>query len=419
MAVSLVLRFLFLDFESGDYRAFLSPWYDHFVEQGRWASLGQSFSNYYVPYLGLLSLSTLLPLPKLYAIKLISIIFDYLAACMVYRLVERRYPAGRIKYAAFGGTLFLPTVWMNSALWGQCDVIFTTALLAVLWGVVCARPFWALAAFGVAMAFKPQAIFLGPFLGGLFLKGILPWRWVWVPVAAYAACGLPAILAGKPVMDVLLHWLRQENLPALTSGAANLYQWLPTEPHPTLWWLGVALGGGAGVGVMFAMRCSCGFIPPHLGPLHKPRRSRGNETQAHANKSNQSLLTSAPTAQTWLVTAAFLSVLTLPFFLPGMHERYFFAADVFALLYAFHAPRRWFVALWVQAASVLSYLPYLCNIEPVPLPLLTVAIAAAMVVVAHDYARGFLRTGRSRREEAHLDKSSEPTDVGCCVSNRT
>jgi len=35
---------------------------------------------------------------------------------------------------------------------------------------------------------------------------------------------------------------------------------------------------------------------------------------------------------------ALLSVLFPPFLLPGMHERYFFAADVLSVLYAFCVP---------------------------------------------------------------------------------
>jgi Gpi18-like mannosyltransferase len=42
-----------------------------------------------------------------------------------------------------------------------------------------------------------------------------------------------------------------------------------------------------------------------------------------------------------MVKLALLSVAFPPFFLPGMHERYFFAADVFGVLYACFVPRGW------------------------------------------------------------------------------
>jgi len=163
--LALLPRLWMLDFESGDYLGCLSPWYDYLVEHGRWTALGHDFSNYYVPYLSFLSLSTLLPLPKLYAIKLISILFDYVAAWLVGRLVWHRYQSHAMALAGFAAVLFWPTVMLNSALWGQCDVIYTSALLAAFLSVLKQRLWGALAAFGLAVAFKPQAIFLAPFLG--------------------------------------------------------------------------------------------------------------------------------------------------------------------------------------------------------------------------------------------------------------
>lgn len=349
--LALAPRWWMRDFESGDFRGWLSPWHDYLLEHGRWTALGHDFSNYYVPYLAFLSLSTLLPLPKLYAIKLISILFDYVAAWLVGRLVWHRSQSHAMSLAGFAAVLFWPTVLVNGALWGQCDVIYSSALLAVFWSVLQQRPWAALAAFGLAVSFKPQAIFFAPFLGGLFLGGFLPWRLLWVPVAVYAACGLPAILAGKPVLDVLGHWLRQENLPNLTAGAVNVYQWLPAEPRAPLVWLGIGLAAAASLGLILSIK-----------------RCMATEDRDQ-----------------WLAAAALISVLAVPYFLPGMHERYFFPADLFALVYAFYLPRRWFLALWVATASALSYLPFLFEIEPVPLPLLSVLMAAALGVVAGDY----------------------------------
>ena len=57
----------------------------------------------------------------------------------------------------------------------------------------------------------------------------------------------------------------------------------------------------------------------------------------------------------WLVSLALLSVLFPPFFLPGVHERYFFAADVLSVVYAFYVPRKWVVPLLIQFASVFAY----------------------------------------------------------------
>jgi Gpi18-like mannosyltransferase len=79
-----------------------------------------------------------------------------------------------------------------------------------------------------------------------------------------------------------------------------------------------------------------------------------------------------------LLHAALLSLVLMPFVLPAMHERYFFAADALAVAYAFAFRRGWGVAGLIQMASAFTYLPYLFNWEPVPRPLLAVLMAGAL-----------------------------------------
>jgi Gpi18-like mannosyltransferase len=154
------------------------------------------FSSYPPLYLSMLSLATWLPLPKLYAIKAISLVFDYVAAFLVFQIVRQRFPHSPYPLVAGTVVLFLPTVFLNSAVWGQCDVIYTSALLATVLAFLKGRTGWALAAFGIACALKPQAIFLAPLLGGLFFRELSSWKaafkWILIPPAVYLLCGLPA-----------------------------------------------------------------------------------------------------------------------------------------------------------------------------------------------------------------------------------
>jgi Gpi18-like mannosyltransferase len=115
LVTSLLVRVSLLGFESADYIFFWSNWYDYSVQHGRWAALKDDFSNYPPLYLYLLSLSTLLPLPKLHAVKAVPIAFDYLAAWFVFRLVRVKHLTGPSPLYAAAGVLFLPTVVLNSA----------------------------------------------------------------------------------------------------------------------------------------------------------------------------------------------------------------------------------------------------------------------------------------------------------------
>jgi Gpi18-like mannosyltransferase len=116
--LAILLRILLFDFETLDYQNFLSPWYDFIKENGGFPALGKDFSNYSPPYLYLLLLAVYLPLKKLYAIKLITVLFDIAAAVLVFLIVRRKYRSFVIPAAASLVFLFTPTVFINSSMWG-------------------------------------------------------------------------------------------------------------------------------------------------------------------------------------------------------------------------------------------------------------------------------------------------------------
>ena len=88
---SFAVRLIFADFESGDYKVWLTSWYNFFLEHGAWhglAVLTDRVSNYPPLYMYFISLSTLLPLPPLYSLKLLSVTVDYMAAWYIWRLTR-------------------------------------------------------------------------------------------------------------------------------------------------------------------------------------------------------------------------------------------------------------------------------------------------------------------------------------------
>ncbi|MCP5527504.1 MAG: hypothetical protein H7A47_12000 [Verrucomicrobiales bacterium] len=55
------------------------PWWECIDDNGRWLALGQDFSNYPPLYLYVLAIATLLPLPRVFSVKLVYVAFDFLA----------------------------------------------------------------------------------------------------------------------------------------------------------------------------------------------------------------------------------------------------------------------------------------------------------------------------------------------------
>jgi Gpi18-like mannosyltransferase len=176
-------------------------------------------------------------------------------------------------------------------------------------------------------------------------------RLVFVPFFVYCLLGLPAVVAGRPPSDVLLHYLHQSNLPGLTLGAPNWYEFVSVGDSQILWWLGVIIALMITIAFIF-------IFVRNYSPINFDSR---------------------------LMSAALLSLLFMPYCLPGMHERYFFAADVFSLVYAFYCPRTWGIALLIQIASCFAYVPYLFKIEPIPRPYLAFAMTTALVAACIDF----------------------------------
>lgn len=182
---------------SGDFRLFLHPWYLT-IKQGGIASLSHQIGNYGIPYQFIILILTLLPIKDLYAYKLFSIIFDYLLAICVALLACRLSKSERkenIFLICYSVVLMLPTVILNSSWWAQCDSIYTTFIILSFLSLFYEKNVLSFIFFGIALAFKLQAIFLLPFYLFLYLerKRILVSYYL-IILFSFWACSIPGFL---------------------------------------------------------------------------------------------------------------------------------------------------------------------------------------------------------------------------------
>ena len=365
VVLAVALRFALFPYVTYDYHNFLSHWYDHLRQNG-FEGFKTGFSDYTPPYLYLLWFASFLPLPKIYAIKSISLLGDFALAFAVLLLVRLKYDRRPVWLAAFAAVLFAPSIFFNSALWGQSDCIYTAFLLAALYCVLREWAGRALLFFSIAFAFKLQAFFLLPVFFVLWAKGKLPLKYFLLLPAVYLLLCLPALLAGRPFSELLTIYLDQASTyPRLTSSAPNLYQWLPNK---------VNVFGRAGL--IFAVTL-VGFL------------------------SYACLKSEARWGKHLTLRLALASALLLPFVLPYMHERYFYAADCLAIVYAFYFPRRFYVPLVVVTISLFSYFPFLFgDFTVIKLPYLALLMAMVLVLVLVDLFKDLYRTPQPGLSEA-------------------
>ncbi|MEU6063285.1 glycosyltransferase 87 family protein [Streptomyces sp. NPDC047082] len=363
VAVALLVRMLLLPRESGDYVTFLAPWYWHIVSHGGFHALADpSFSDYNVPYLYLMAALTYLPLSSLVGIKWISMLFDLALAYYTFRIVCLFRPTHR--WAALGAgaiVLFLPTVVINSAWWGQCDAVYTAFLVGGLYHTLRHRPWWAYTFFGIALAFKFQAVFLFPFLLVLVLVGRVPWRCLLAVPAAYLALDVPALMIGADPGRLLTVYAQQtDRYHFLTVNAPSVYQFVsvPGDTDP------VRSAGVVVAGVLVSLLMG-------LAVWSLRRRRHGIPDSG---------LRVPELTDTRIMLLATCSAIVVPFLLPSMHERYFYAADVLTVMAAFRLPRQlWCLPVLVQLASYGSYLTIM---SPEVAPYLSMPAHGALMLLA-------------------------------------
>ena len=336
-------------------------WYDFIVENGGFAALQYNFSSYNVPYLYLMAVSSVLfpEFPVIFVLKGISIVFDLACAFFVYKCVCFKYHQRGRSYLAALATLFAPTVVLNGAMWGQSDAIYTTFLVACLYFLLTRRQAVAFTAFGLAISFKLQAIFLPPLFLWLFVKKKVNIQYFLLAPLCWFILLLPAWFVGRPFGELLLTYPNQRSaFSSLTKAAPNLYQWISDDYYNFY-----------PVGIAFAVMVTVALAVVVYKSLVKITADR-------------------------LIFLAFLSVLVMPHLLPKMHDRYFFPADAIAILFAFYWPRYWYAPIVVGLASLLAYLWHLGGTIP-PLSWL----AAVLLVLIGVLGWGFLQIFRERRPQ--------------------
>ena len=349
--LALFLRAVCIPNYTADYIDFIKPWIDFFSANGGILGLKESIGDYNVPYLYILSLLSYLHISDLYLVKLISILFDILCAVYAMKIAGVFIRSRAAQTAVFCLVLFFPTVWLNSAYWGQCDSIYVFFILAALFHVLCKRPVLSVLFVAVAFSFKLQTIFILPVFAVLLMEKKVKWRHLLVFPAAYFALVLPAVIIGRPIMDILTIYTSQAGAYAdyVNLNAPNLFALIPSAPADIFMYVGMALSGAFILAVLFIL-------------------------YENKSKINDQVI----------IVSSLLFAIGVPYFLSSMHERYFFIADVLSIIYAFVRPRRWYVPLMVLTASYSGYHAYLFGYYIVDLKAASVILLSAGVIVLLD-----------------------------------
>lgn len=364
---AMMIRLAFFDKTNTDYEWFLSRWIEHYRTNGGFAAMKDSIGNYNIPYLYFLAMFSYSSINDLYLIKLLSVFFDIILAYAGMRLVQKCCGRTTRGTVCFFVILYLPTVILNSAYWGQCDSIYVSFALLGLELALPERgmhkfvektekketynildyfdmytatlptevpqntliekdgshPLLSMVCIAAAFGFKLQAVFIMPIWLTLWI-----WRrYKWYTFAAfpltYLIIILPAVLLGRPFRDAVMLYADQ----AGTVGDALNYN----SPSLTAFIRNPANSGRTS-GILIAAAFAAMLLLLIIGICVRRNLTPGG-----------------------MLTYTALMVLVIPFLLPHMHDRYFYCADILTTVIAVLLPLTFPAAILTQFGSIICY----------------------------------------------------------------
>ena len=320
-AVAMLARVSFIERSSGDYDIYLADWIAKLASGSFAEGMRANIGEYNVLYQYILFIITRLPVPALYAVKAASFIGDAFLAGAAARLARRD---GRKNMTAFAVVLLLPTIVLNGGMFAQCDSLYAAC---ALWGLALSlekKPVRAAACFALSLAFKLQAAFILPMVVVLWANRRFKLRDAFVFAGTLFAVMLPALLGGKGLMDIIGIYTAQTSLyTGLNYNAANFFGLMNTTGLDVYAYGNFAMALAFGV---CALLVYCGM-------------RMGEET-----------------TDAQYVALALLMVSLIVFFLPRMHERYFYMALPLAAAYACSRGGKAAAALALMETAMLSTL---------------------------------------------------------------
>lgn len=321
----IILRWTGIGYEGVDYQNCLSEWYAQLKEVGSLQALTQFKGNYNLPYATALLILTYLPVSPLAGIKMLSIIFDFLSAAVLMTIVrncsrEKSELKGLITY---GLVLCSPISIINSAYLAQSDGIYAAFTFLSFWLILKNKPIKGMAAFGCALAMKLQAIFVAPILVLIYFckKKFSALHFLWIPVTIQVLC-IPAILAGCGWDIAIRVYSRlMGEYPYMYYYYPNLWTYFQGMPY-------YAFG-------KYAMMFTFGILLLFCILVVKSKRQ----------------IDTCDYLEYFCCTA-----MTCAMFLPCMHERYNYIAEILIISLAVVKPRMRMPAIILNLASLQCYL---------------------------------------------------------------
>lgn len=362
-SISIVVRTTLIDFVSGDMSACLQPWFHQLKNNGGLLALKLDIGNYNAPYLTILALLTYIQQEPILLIKMVSIVFDYICAFAVMKIVYSIFEDNKNKdffaLIAYSVILFLPTVILNSACWGQADSIYSAFILLSISYLIDEKYFKSFVFLGISFAFKLQFMFVLPLYVLVYLsrKKFPIYYFLIIPLVNAIMC-LPAIIFGKSIESCINVYINQTSeydafLSMNFPGIYNIF--FPTSNN----YVYATNEYMSKVGVLVTM-----FIFAVMAFMVFYKKIKFNRQQ--------------------IIEFGLWSVMIATFLLPHMHDRYLFVGDILSILYFIYNRDKIYVPIGITLISMYGYTGFLFGRSVVPIEYVSFMYLIIITIVTKD-----------------------------------
>jgi Gpi18-like mannosyltransferase len=370
LLVVLAIRVYAFPMVADDFTYYFNGWITAVRERGMAAWNPESFANYsptnFYAIWASMQIGDLLGFPgsNLAILKVTTLGGDLLLGLSSAVLVST---LGRPRFSAVLAALTVwlsPTLFLNSAWWGQFDAWYAAFLILSVAALIRNRVVLSVFFFAVSFTWKAQGLFILPALGPFWIlaTGFEPRKCARTVLLSAGAIFLAYGMAAFPAWTEGLRWSgileiyagQKDAYHALSMNAPNVYSLFPGADYDR--WVPI----GIAIGLSFSLAIAALIFAAIFTGVRKTW--------------------SAVEKLEWLL----LSAIFIPLVLPKMHERYFFIAETLAsvLLVVRRDLRAAGVWLILQAVALRTYGGYLFGWPSPPFAVLVPALLVGIFLVA-------------------------------------